>query len=182
MKKLLAVLSFVLVSQLALGGVEFVGVDGATTIFVANTGVLSISGNPLAITIDYDDSTPQSNINPGTFDLNTTLVSGTHFEGGTFEFTDTSNVLLSGNITAFDFDFVFGFIVGSGFAEVLVENLDGNLLGDAEIVAITFNIEPPVTSFDADFQGLSKVNFLVPEPATISILLVGGLAFRRRKA
>ena len=182
MKKLLVVLSVALMSQFALGGVEFLGVDGADTAFDANTGLLTISGNPLVITIDYDDGTPQSSVNPGTFDLSTTLMSGMHFEGGTFEFTDTSNVLLSGTVTEIDFETAFGFLVGSGSAEVLVENLDGDLLGGAEILTITFNIQPPVSDFEADFTGLSKVNFLVPEPTSLILLALGGLAFRRRKA
>jgi hypothetical protein len=182
MKKLAVVFSILLVSQFAFAGVEFIGVDGANTTFVANSGLLSMSGNPLVITIDYDDATPQSYINPGTFDLSTTLVTDMHFEGGTFEFTDTTNTLLSGTVTAIDFEFTsFGYLVGSGIADVLVENLDGDLLGDAEIITITFNIEPPVTNFDEDFEGLSKVNFLVPEPATLSLLALGGLALRRRR-
>ena len=181
MKRFFVVLSVLLVSQFVLGGIDFLGVDGVQTNFVADTGVLSMSGSSLVITLSYDDGTPQSSISPGTFSLNSTLDSGMHFIGGTFEFTDTSNVLLSGNVTSIDFNTFAGLITGSGAAEVLVENLEGNLLGNAEIVTLSFNISPPVQNFDADFQGLSKVNFLVPEPATLAILSLGGILLRRKK-
>jgi hypothetical protein len=106
---------------------------------------------------------------------------GTHFEGGTFSFSDASSVLLSGNVISVDFQEVYGLLGGSGQAEVLVENLEGNLLGFSEIVTITFNINPPFKSFDQNFSGLSKVNFLVPEPATLSILAVGASLFIRKR-
>ena len=177
MRKLCIVLSILLMSQFVSGGVEYLGVDGVDTAFVASTGVLTISGNLLVITLDYDDATPQSSVNPGTFSMTTMLVSGTHFEGGTFEFTDTSTVLLSGDITAIDFAPMFDFMVGSGDAVVLVENLVGDLLGNAEIVSITFNMNPPASDFTQDFSGLSRVNFYIPEPATLGLLGLGGLLF-----
>ncbi len=181
MKRLFVVLAILLVSQFALAGVEFLGVDGVETSFVANTGELSMSGDSLVIIVDYEGVAPQSSINPGTFSLNTTLVSGAHFEGGTFEFTDTSSVLLSGDIVAIDFAESFGLLTGSGTALVLVENLDGNLLGDSQIVSLTFNISPSVGQFGSDFTGLSKVNFIVPEPATIGLLALGATIFIRKR-
>ena len=181
MKRLCVVLSILLVSQFALGGVEFVGVDGVETTYDAGTGVLTMDGSSLVITIDYDDATPQDAISPGTFELTTMLVSGNHFEGGTFTFTDTSVTLLSGDVVAIDFAAMFDLMVGSGSATVLVENLDGDLLGDAEIVSITFQMDPAVDDFTEDFSGLSKVNFVVPEPATLGLLGLGGLLFVRKR-
>ena len=183
MKRLCVVLSILLVSQFALGGVEFVGVDGVETTFDAGTGELTMDGSSLVITIDYDGATPQDAISLGTFELTTMLVSGNHFEGGTFAFADTSGTLLSGDIVAIDFAAIamFDLMVGSGSATVLVENLDGDLLGDAEIVSITFQMDPAVDDFTEDFSGLSKVNFVVPEPATLGLLGLGGLLFVRKR-
>lgn len=181
MKKFYVVLAILLVSQFAVAGVEFIGVDGVDTAFDAGTGVLTMSASSLVITLDYDGATPQSSINPGSFDMTTTLVSGGHFAGGTFAFTDTSGTLLSGNIVAIDFAAVFDLMVGSGDAVVTVENLDGNLLGAAEIVSISFNLDPAVSDFSQSFTGLTKVNFIVPEPATMAILGLGSLLVIRRK-
>lgn len=182
MRKIGVLLSLLLVSQIAFASVEFLGVDGVPTSYVASTGVLSMSGSDLVITIDYNDGSPQSSIDSGTFSLNTTRDSGFHFEGGSFQFTDGSTVLLEGDVISIDFEEVFSFLAGSGVAEVLGENLDGNLLGYSEIVTITFSIDPGFEGFDTDFSGLSKVNFLVPEPATFGILAVGAIFLRRKRS
>ena len=51
MKKLVVVLSFLLVSQFVLGGIEFIGVDGVATTYDAGTGILSMNGDPLVIIV-----------------------------------------------------------------------------------------------------------------------------------
>jgi hypothetical protein len=181
MKKSIVLMSLLLIAPILSAGVEFLGVDGVPTSYVANTGALSMGGSSLVITVDYNDGSPQSSISPASFLLTTSRVSGSHFEGGTFSFSDATSVLLSGDVISVDFQQVFGLLAGSGQAEVLVENLEGNLLGFSEIVTITFNINPPFKSFEQDFQGLSKVNFLVPEPATLSILAVGASLFIRKR-
>lgn len=182
MKKIIIALALLATVHYASAAVEFIGVDGVPTVYTADDGVLSMNGTGLVITVDYDDGSPQGSFSDGSFSLTTTLVSGSHFEGGTFEFSDSSSVLLSGNVVSIDFQPVFNLLAGSGQAQVLVENLDGNLLGYSEIVTITFNIDPPFESFDADFQGDSKVNFLVPEPATLALLGLGGLLLRKRRS
>ena len=178
MKKLLLLTLAGLCITAAQAGLVGVGLDWVPTDF--SGGVLSMDGSGLATTLVYDDS-PQGSIEDTSFNMNTTLVSDFHFEGGTFELTDISNnVLLSGDVVSVDFAFALDLMSGHGEAEVLVDNLGGDLLGPSEIVTITFNI--PVENFDEDFDGaLSKVNFNVPEPATMALLALGGFLIRKRK-
>jgi hypothetical protein len=183
MKKFIVIL-LVLIASTAQAGVEFVGVDGVQTAYTASTGVLLMNDTDLVVTIDYDDGNPQSSISPASFNLSTSFVSGTSFAGGTFVFTDEndSSVILSGNVLAVNFTSAGSFLVGDGTAQVLVSNLAGYPVGPSDIVSITFNLNPAFTNFNQDYSGLSKVNFLVPEPATMALLGLGGLLLRRRKA
>ena len=184
MKKLfLLTLVAVLSVAASQAGVDFVGVDGVQTDYTAGDGVLLMDDSGLVVTIDYDDATPQGSISPASFTLSTTYDSGMHFAGGTFEFYDDTalDVIISGNVLDVDFTDAGGFLVGDGTAEVLVSNLAGYPVGPSDIVSITFNLSPSFTDFDQNYTGLSKVNFLVPEPATMALLALGGLLLRRKK-
>jgi len=163
--------------------VEFVGVDGAQTDYTAGSGILLMDDTGLVVTVDYDDGSPQGSISPAGFTLSTTFASGMQFAGGTFVFTDESDssVILSGNVLSVDFTDAGDFLVGDGLAEVLVSNLAGYPVGPSDIVSITFNLDPAFTDFDQNYTGLSKVNFLVPEPATMALMALGGLLLRKRK-
>jgi len=183
MKKCVLFLAFLCICAFSQAGVDFIGVDGVQTDYTAGTGELSMDGTGLVITVDYDDGNPQSDISPAGFTLNTTFDSGMHFTGGTFEFKDESDssVILSGNVVAIDFTSAGSFLAGDGTAEVVVSNLAGYPTGLSDIVSITFKLDPVFTNFNQDYSGLSKVNFLVPEPATLGLLGLGGLLLRKRK-
>jgi len=183
MKKGVLFLAFLCICAFSQAGIDFIGVDGVQTDYTAGTGALSMGGTGLVVTVDYDDGNPQSDISPAGFSLNTTFDSGMHFEGGTFEFMDESDasVILSGNVVAIDFTGAGGFLVGNGTAEVVVSNLAGYPTGFSDIVSITFKLDPVFTNFNQDYSGLSKVNFLVPEPATMALLGLGGMFLRRRR-
>ena len=186
MKKLLVLtLAGFLCIATAQAGVDFVGVDGVQTDYTAATGVLLMDDSGLVVTVDYDDGSSQGSVSPASFNLNTTFDSGMHFSGGTFAFTDNSgggsSVIISGNVIGVDFAGAGGFLVGSGTAEVQVSNLAGYPVGVSDVVSLTFSLSPAFTDFNQSYTGLSKVNFLVPEPATLAILGLGGLMLLRRR-
>ena len=182
MKKLfLLTLAGVLCATVAQAGVDFVGVDGVATTYDSGSETLSMVDAAVVI-VEYDDNT-QLSIDPASFSLITYFDSGMFFTGGTFVFTDESgpSVILSGNVLSVQFEEALGYLVGSGAAEVLVSNLAGYPLGDSEIVSITFDLDPAFTDFTQDYTGNSKVNFVVPEPATLALLGLGGLLIRKRR-
>jgi len=182
MKKDIAILvSFLLAVQCVFAGIEFVGADGVATTYDAGSGTLSMIDN-VAVIVEYDDNS-QITFNNASLSLITYYDSGMFFTGGTFVFTDESDSseILSGSVLSVQFEEVFGYLVGSGQAEVLVSNLSGFPLGMSDIVSVTFNLAPAFTDFSQDYTGDSKVNFVVPEPATLGLLGLASVALLRRK-
>ena len=188
MKRVLcACLVFGLMSGSVSAYVEFLGADGVNTTYTATTGLLDLSEAGIVITAGNDDDS-QDAIVGGSFAMTSNFISGFHFEGGAFEFADgTATTIISGNILEINFTEFDGLLLGSGVAEMLVENLpeDYVIPGPAETVTVTFNITPAFSDFSSDFSGQSKVNFLlpepVPEPVTLTLLALGGLMLRKRK-
>jgi hypothetical protein len=184
MKKFIVLtLAAVLCVTAAQAGVVSVGLDYVATTYEAESGALSMDDAGLLVTLTYADDS-QGGIFDAKFTMDTTRDSGFEFSDGNFSLTnaDETTVYLSGSVysAVFDYGASTGKLSGSGDAEVLVENLDGYLLGPAEIVTITFNL-PGIIDFEEDFTGDSKVNFLVPEPATMCLLGLGTLLLRRKK-
>lgn len=181
MKRALMCLALIVCGAAAQAGVISVGLDYVETNYDA--GMLTMHDDGLIVVLTNDDNT-QDAIVGATFNLTTSLSSGMEFLGGTFELTNSDATIdyLSGDVVSIVFDYSesTGTLSGMGQAEVLLENLDGDLLGPAEIVTITFNL-PGVVDFCESFQGDSKVNLLVPEPASMAILGLGAFFLRKRK-
>lgn len=175
-------LACILCMSAAQAGIAAVGLDMVDTTYTASSGVFSMSENGLVLTITYDDNSPQGSLNNVGFSLSTTYVSGMSFAGGTFSIVDSaSNVVLSGNVLTVDFIGAGSFLTGDGKAQVLVSNLAGYPVGPSDIVSITFSLSPAFNGFNQNYTGQSKINFLVPEPATMGILGLGALTLLRKR-
>ena len=177
------ILACLMCAVTAQAGVVSVGLDYVGTSYDAGTQTLTLGGSGLLALLTYDDK-PQDGLFGTKFRLTSSRISDFTFGGGDFKLTnsDESIVHLSGSVNSivFDYSAVTKTLSGSGTAEIMVENLEGNLLGPAEIVTISFNLTD-VVNFDNNFSGLSKINILVPEPATMTLLGLGGLLLRRKK-
>lgn len=183
MKKIVLLVAFLCVCVFSQAGVISVGLDYVSTAYDVESGELSMSNEGLVVILVNDDDT-QDYLDGADFEMTTSRVSGFNFAGGVFELTnaDASTVYISGTVESvvFDYSDSTGTLSGSGQATVLVENLEGNLLGPAEIVTVTFYLDD-VVDFESDFEGKTKINVLIPEPATLAILGLGSLMMIRRK-
>jgi len=157
-----------------------IGVD-----YDASADVFSASG--MATSLTLADTTVQS-IAGGTFDLSAMIdglgaaSGGTLTIGGTIpELGYTSGTLLTGSLVAYGTDgsqaFEFLFTTTGGDAAALFSPQTGVILN-------TGALSPSLTwsqDFSNDgFSGTADA-FLVPEPATVALLALGGLAFAGRR-
>ncbi len=110
------------------------------------------------------------------------------FRDGTIQFQDDQGRdLLAGDLINLKLAEVFdggGILAGDGLFEVTVGYLAeafGQQYGN--IVQITFEIEPTdIDDFTVGFTGVSNITVTpVPEPATLGLLALGGLALLRRR-
>lgn len=175
MKRFIVVLTVLLVSQFTFAGLAFISVDGVDTTFIDSSGKLSMSGDFLVVTLDNNDGSPQNSISGATFTLDAINGSGTFSLINSF-----SNVIVTGDLEYVQAsDDIYGMRVLSADVTITEDGIGAGLIGGTfRIGGLTF----PATNTATGFTGLSDVNIYVPEPLTMSLLGLGGLFIRRRKA
>jgi len=110
------------------------------------------------------------------------------FRGGLISLADSEGrALLAGEVT----EIVLQEVVVSdrsllaGVGEFLVTGglLADDFAGPGEIVQITFDFDPnDIADFALPFTGVSNITLMpIPDPATLSLLALGGLALARRR-
>ena len=151
-----------------------------------------------AFTFDDDGSTPAENIANGSFNLNATidatglLGSGTLTIGGTIASLGyNSGNLLTGSLTGLGFiaaggdplEFVFDVeITGGDLASYYAGKTGGVILGGTSFPGSFANDFDNNSGMPGCGQAVSDTGVVVPEPATISLLIIGlvGAKLRRR--
>ncbi|AQT68041.1 PEP-CTERM protein-sorting domain-containing protein [Anaerohalosphaera lusitana] len=188
---LISLLCIVAVSPAGL--VSLSGVDLLTD-YDAGTGVLAIN-DTAAVTIEESTSI-QTTVTGADIQLSTTLSADNSvggmasglFTGGSLSFVDSSgSTLLEGTINQIAIGEVFdgmGLLAGTGDFQVTGGSLASEFpdaLG--EIVQLSFNVSPTtISDYTTDFSARTNLSLMpVPEPATIAMLGLGGLALLRRK-
>ena len=196
-KKLLtlfAVVLFITVLPAFATPIKSMSATNAGTSFVGSAGVLTMNGVG-GINVEYTDGTVT--YGSGQFSLNTTLaIGGDHssggiasgsFVGGAFSYKDVShNVLLSGTIVSFNLVETYnnsGMFWGEGYFTVTGGNLQLDFAPAGNMVDISYSITPnTISDFSSSFTGSSNMTVLpIPEPMTIGLLSMGGLAILRKK-
>ena len=195
-KKLLtlfAVVLFVTALPVFATPIQSMSATNVGTSFVGGGGALDMNGVG-GINVEYT-SGPVNTYVSGQFILNTTLTSDNSsggiangdFAGGAFSYKDSSgDVLLSGDIVSFNLVETYnnsGMFWGEGHFTVTGGNLQAYFLPQGDMVNISYSVKPnTISNFSSDFTASSNMTVLpIPEPITIGLLSMGGLAILRKK-
>jgi hypothetical protein len=175
MKRFIVVLAVLLGSQFTFAGLAFIGVDGVDTTFVESSGLLLMDGDLLVVTLGTSDGSAQTAITGASFTMNAAIGGP-----GTFSIKNSfSNVIIAGTVEPIQIEDILNMGVISGEVTITEDTLGAGLTkGVFRVEGLVFT----ATDTQDGFEGLAKVNIVVPEPLTMSLLGLGGLFIRRRKA
>lgn len=174
--------------------VEFISGTVIDTEYNAATGQLTLSDTILVVL--QDENGVQSGLFNAAFYFTAFLqqddsVPGSNamgiFGNGSFTITDMSGLVLGGNVDRLDLQGTHSGTQLSGNGNLTLDS--GWLLADirpgynlANLWNLQFRLDQAVLNFSADYTGASDINITpIPEPATLAILGLGGLALLRRK-
>jgi len=177
--------------------IDEIGVGSIDTVFDSDTGVLTISQAGIGLLLERDDNS-QEVMTGVDFSLVTTLEEDNStpqramatFDGGTISISKDGTPLLTADITSFQVEEIpasIPFLIGWGDFLITGGTLSTEFgpAGVGDILDITWNLEPIIANFAADFTAESDVT-LTPEPATLSLLGLGGMVIltqrKRRNA
>jgi hypothetical protein len=173
--------------------IKSISATTAGTAFSGITGILTMNGVG-GINVE-DTGGNVVTYGSGSFSLNTTrsadnssggLASGA-FTGGAFSYKDSaSTTLLAGNIGSFSLTETYngsGMFVGEGYFTVSSGTLQTDFGPAGNMVDISFSVVPKaISNFSTSFNASSNMTILpIPEPMTVGLLSMGGLAILRKK-
>ena len=174
-------------------GIDYISGTAMASTYDAGTGQLAVVDAPTEIVVQYDDNS-QTSYSQATFSLTASLISDGSsggeavgfFDGGTIDIYDGSNVLLfSADLESLSLEEnSFGvqtLLTGSGTFATTGGNLTGDFGAEGYVVDIAY-VLGSIDDFGQNFSAQSNVTlYPVPEPATMSVLALGGLAVLLRK-
>ena len=153
------------------------------------------AAGPADVIVEEDDGEQTSYIG-GSFAMTASLsadnsaggLASGRFDGGTLAFRDSGGAdLLTGDLIELELYEVgdgWGMLAGDGTFVVTGGTLEEDFLHThGEIFQMLFNVSPSgIDNFSAAFTGFTSITVTpAPEPATLSLLALGGLAVLRRR-
>jgi hypothetical protein len=174
--------------------IDYISGTAMASTYDAGTGQLAVVDAPTEIVVQYGDNT-QTSYSEASFSLTASLLSDASsggkavglFDGGTIDiYEGGGSLLFSADLESLSLEeSSFGvqtLLTGSGTFDTTAGSLSGDFGPEGYVVDIAF-ILGEIDDFSQDFAAQSNVTlYPIPEPATMSVLALGGLAalLRRR--